>query len=209
MPPEATLASGQLPLWLKIAYTAFLAVLVPFYWHQYTPLNFLWFCDVALLLTLPALWLENKLLASMQVVAITIPQLLWIVDFLGRLIAGISIIGMTDYMFDEKNLLFTRGLSLFHGWLPLMLLWMVWKLGYDPRAFPAQVLLGWLVLLLSYFLTTSPTGPAGNVNKVFGPGETEVQTWMDPRLWLATLMAFYPICFYLPTHLLARWLAPR
>jgi hypothetical protein len=50
---------GKIPLWLKVAYTAFVAVLVPYYWHTYGPVNFLWFCDIALLVTLAALWLES------------------------------------------------------------------------------------------------------------------------------------------------------
>jgi len=31
----------RIPLWLKVAYTAFVAVLVPVYWYHYTPVNFL------------------------------------------------------------------------------------------------------------------------------------------------------------------------
>ena len=49
--------------------------------------------------------------------------------------AGYSLTGMTDYMFEVKYPLFTRGLSLFHFWLPLVLLWIVARLGYDRRAF--------------------------------------------------------------------------
>ncbi len=41
---------------------------------------------------------------------------------------------MTDYMFKHENSLFLRGLSLFHGWLPFLLVYLVWKLGYDRRA---------------------------------------------------------------------------
>ena len=55
-------ASNRLPLWLKLAYTAFMAVLVPVYWHYYGPTNFLYFCDVALFLTLAGIWLESPLL---------------------------------------------------------------------------------------------------------------------------------------------------
>ena len=43
---------------------------------------------------------------------------------------------MTDYMFNPNTSLFLRGLSLFHGWLPFLLLYLVWKLGYDRRALP-------------------------------------------------------------------------
>ena len=41
----------KIPLAAKVAGSAFLAVLVPVYWHTYGPTNFLWFCDAALLLT--------------------------------------------------------------------------------------------------------------------------------------------------------------
>ena len=39
-------------------------VLVPYYWRAYGPTNFLYFCDVALFLTLGAVWLESPLLAT-------------------------------------------------------------------------------------------------------------------------------------------------
>ncbi len=45
----------RIPLALKLAYTAFVAVLVPYYWVTYSPWNFLFFCDVALLIALAAL----------------------------------------------------------------------------------------------------------------------------------------------------------
>ena len=51
---------GRIPIALKLAYTAFLAVLVPVYWRNYGPTNFLYFCDVALFLTLVGIWTENR-----------------------------------------------------------------------------------------------------------------------------------------------------
>ena len=71
-----------MPLWLKVAYTAYMAVLVPVYWHYYGPTNFLYFCDVALILTLIAIWPENALLISMCTVGILVPQAVWVVDLL-------------------------------------------------------------------------------------------------------------------------------
>ena len=50
----------QIPLWIKIAYTLFICVLVPVYWVQYGPGNFLWFSDIALFVTAAALWLETR-----------------------------------------------------------------------------------------------------------------------------------------------------
>ena len=43
----------QIPLWVKLGYTLFVAVLVPIYLRHYGPANFLWFSDVALLATVP------------------------------------------------------------------------------------------------------------------------------------------------------------
>ena len=53
-------AGNRVPLWLKLAYTTFMALLVPVYWHYYGPTNFLYFCDVALLITLVGIWIEKS-----------------------------------------------------------------------------------------------------------------------------------------------------
>ena len=108
------LPSNRIPLSLKLLYTAFMLVLVPTYWHQYGPTNFLYFCDVALFFALGAVWLESPLLASMPAVGILMPQALWCVDFIGSCL-GVPVMGMTDYMFDEKKLLYdaTRGMLSF------------------------------------------------------------------------------------------------
>ncbi len=202
----------RIPLWLKLAYTLFMGVLVPVYWRNYGPQNFLFFCDIALFVTLAALWLESPLLAGSQAVGLVIPQSVWIFDFVIGLVTGTPPIGVTGYMFDPGRSLFLRGLSLFHGWLPLLLVYLVWRLGYDKRALPLQTLLTWVVLLLCYLFTDPPPAPsddpnkAVNINYVYGfPGD-KVQTWMHPMLHLLSLMAFYPVCLYLPTHLLLRWL---
>jgi hypothetical protein len=63
---------------VKGAYTAFVAVLVPYYLSIYGPANFLWICDIALLLTVAALWLGSRLLASMQLVAVLLPSFVWL-----------------------------------------------------------------------------------------------------------------------------------
>ena len=101
----------QIPLWLKVSFTLFVCLLVPVYWAQYGPGNFLWFSDIALLLTVPALWLESALLASMSSLAVVVLEAVWIVDFFVRLIAGVSVTGLSKYMFDPKIALPIRALS--------------------------------------------------------------------------------------------------
>ena len=137
-----------IPLWLKIAYTGFLAVMIPVYLFNYGPTNFIYFCDVALLLTLVGIWRENALLVSLPAVGILLPQAFWCVDFCFQIFGG-KLTGMTGYMFDANRSLFLRGLSFFHGWLPFLLFYLVRKLGYDRRA-----LLGWTMICLVLSLTS-------------------------------------------------------
>jgi hypothetical protein len=74
-------STQRIPLWLKLSYTAFMAILIPVYWWNYGPTNFLYFCDVALMLILLGIWRESSLLISMAGVGIIMPQMLWVTDF--------------------------------------------------------------------------------------------------------------------------------
>lgn len=201
------MTAHRIPLWLKIVYTAFVAVVVPCYWLEYTPWNFLYFCDIALVTTAVALWLESPLLASTQTVAITLPQLLWVVDLLCRLVGGIHVTGVTAYMLDGSLPLYLRLFSTYHGWLPFLLLWLTWRLGYDRRAFPVQAVVAVVVLLISYFLAPapppSPVRPhaAVNINYVYGLHDEAPQTWMAPGLWVLTVLGVNVVGIYLPSHL--------
>ena len=85
--------------------------------------------------------------------------------------------------------------------------WLVWRLGYDRRAWKSQVALCWGVLLSAFMLLPSPNTDAGNVNKVFGWGETQ-QTLMHPLAWLGILLIAYPLLVYVPSHLFFRRFAP-
>jgi hypothetical protein len=206
-------ARRAVPLWVKVAYTAFMVVLVPFYLHEYGPTNFLYFCDVALFLTLAAVWLESPLLASMPAVGILLPQALWMVDFLGTAV-GLPITHMTDYMYDPGRPLFTRGLSFFHFWLPLFLVWLVWRLGYDRRAFVAWTVLAWILLLVCYFLMPGPPVSAENpnrpvnINYVFGLSDKEAQQWMPGWVYFTLLLVGMPLLIFLPTHFVLSRLFP-
>lgn len=204
-----TAQSSRVPLGLKLGYTAFMAVLIPVYWTSYGAANFLFFCDIALILTLVGIWREDRLLISMCAVGILAPQILWLADLLAHLV-GLSITGMTGYMFDASRSLFLRGLSLFHGWLPLLLLYLVLRLGYDRRALASWTALAWVVLLVCYLLLPGPRPDPGNaavnINYVHGFSDTAAQTWMHPWAWLALLMIALPALLFVPTHLaLSRW----
>jgi hypothetical protein len=209
--PPAAVAVGRhsVPLAAKVAYTLFVAALIPVYLHEYGPTNFLWFCDCALLLTLPGIWLESSLLVSACAVGILIPQFLWLIDF-GSGFLGLHLAGLTDYMFDRKIPIFIRGLSLFHGWLPLVLLWLLGRLGYDKRALPTWTIIASALVLICYLFTppagthlSDPNIPV-NLNYVFGWSDKVPQQILDPRLYAVLWLATLCLVFYLPTHLLLK-----
>ena len=207
----STITERRIPLWFKLAYTAFCAVLVPTYLLAYGPTNFLYFCDVALLTTLVAIWLESPLLASAPAVGILLPQLLWAIDFLASA-AGFKVTGMTAYMFDANLPLFTRGLSFFHFWLPFVLAWLVWRLGYDRRAFAVWTVASWVLLSVCYFLMPAPPAIDANlpvnINYVYGMSDAAAQSFMPGPLWFAMLLLGLPVLIFYPTHrLLLRYAA--
>lgn len=195
---QAGAKHGAIPLWLKIAYTLFVAGLVPVYWVHYGPANFLWGSDIALLAMVAALWRASRFIASTMAVAVLLPELAWNLDFFTRLIAGRGLTGLdaTAYMFNPAQPLWLRGLSLFHVFLPPVIVFMLYRLGYDRRALLAATLLCWVVLPATYLFTD----PARNINWVFGLGDTP-QTWLPAPLYLMGLMLLFPLCVYLPTHL--------
>ena len=212
----STATDHRIPYSVKLLYTAFVAIVVPLYWVTYGPWNFLYDCDIALLVTVVAIWLESPLLVSMQAVAIVVLQTLWVVDLLFLVIGGVEITGVTSYMLNSSIPLYLRGLSLFHGWLPFFLLWLLARLGYDPRALAVQTAAGIAILLICYLFAPAPPPPADdpnhavNINYVYGFRDSHPQTLMSPWLWLASLIAAHIFLLYIPTHVvLARLFANK
>ena len=189
----------KIALSLKLTYSIFVAWVIPIYWKQYGPANYLWFSDVALILLVPALWLESKLFFSALAVSVVLLELLWNVDFFVRLLTRSQLVGLSDYMFDSTISRSIRALSLFHVFLPAILIWYVYRLGYDSRAFVVQTFSAWVVLLLSFFLTK----PKDNINWVYGFGK-KPQTRVPKVIHLLLLMLGLPALVYLPSHLVLK-----
>ncbi len=186
----------KIPLWIKVAYTLLVAVILPTYWIEYGPINFLWFSDIALILMVPALWFENKMIASMTALSVLLLELCWIIDFA----AGGNLFGLSRYMFDSSITLHVRLLSLFHILLPLLILYVLSKIGYVRRALSYQIAFMLLILAITYSLA-DPNGE--NINWVFGLGE-QPQTSLHPLVYLSILMLAMPIVIYLPSHLILK-----
>jgi hypothetical protein len=206
---QRAVQKNKIPLTAKISATIFLAVLVPVYLHTYGPTNFLWFCDTALILTTAGMWLESSLIISMCAVGILLPQCLWLADF-GVNLLGFHFLNLTSYMFDDKIPLFTRGLSLFHGWLPLLLVWLLFRLGYDKRALSAWTVVAAGLVFACYFFTppagahpANPNTPI-NVNYLYGFNDRQPQHWANQNLYVVLWISVLWLAAFLPAHLALR-----
>ena len=190
----------RVPLWLKIGWTLWLIVWAPLYWRQYGVQNFLFFCDIGNVLIGVGLWLESPLIFSWVASGLLVFQAIYTFDFAGALLTGHHAVGGTEYMFDPGLPLTIRLLSLFHLATPPLLLWAIWRLGYDPRGWKLQTLLTWVVIPVNFFWR-----PEMDVNWARGlyfHEQYAVPGWMYLLIYLAVV----PLAVYFSTHLFLAWL---
>lgn len=196
--------SGLLPWQLKVAYVLWIAVWIPAYCLHYDPRNLLWMCDTANIILVFALCYEVPILLSAQAVAVLLVQVAWSVDYFTALLWGSHPIGGTEYMFDKNYPQWMRAMSLFHVAVPPLLLWGLYRVGFDRRGIVLQTGFIWLLLPLTYVVADE----VQNVNWLWAPFGIE-QNFMSPELFLLVMMLAYPVIVFLPTHfLLARLFPP-
>jgi hypothetical protein len=152
-------APAAFPRWGWIG-ALWLAIYLPTYHDAYGAANFLFLCNIGVILTAIALILRNRLLISSQAVAAPVIALAWAVDAGWKLATGEFLFGSTSYMWDPAYPLFARLLSLYHLAWPLLLWAVLRRTGYDPRGWPLQAAVAALALLAGRWLAPAD----GNVN---------------------------------------------
>jgi hypothetical protein len=153
-------------------------------------------CDVGVILACVGLWLRQPLLISSQALYALIVGILWGLDVSWRLVTGYHLVGGTEYMWDTHYALWIRLLSAFHLVLPLVLLWAMRLLGYDPRALALQSAITAALLIISRFLS-----PQLNMNYAFQDPLLH-RSWGPAPIHLAVILAGCVVLFFWPTHLL-------
>lgn len=162
---------------------AWLLVYLPTYQMAYGARNFLFLCNIGVILTAVGLIARNRLLLSSQAVAAPVIALAWALDVGWKLATGDFLYGATAYMWDSASPLYARLLSLYHlGW-PLLLWWVLRRIGYDPRGWPLQAAIAALAMIAGRWLAPA----AENINFA----------WTDP-FWGRQLGPT-------PAHLLVCW----
>jgi hypothetical protein len=131
-------------------------------------------------------------------VGLLVFQSLYAVDLLGALLLRRHAFGGTEYMFDPAIPVFVRGLGLYHMVVPILLLWAVRRLGYDPSAWKWQTVLMAIVVPTNFFWR-----PEYNVNFARGIGHEQhlIPSWA----YLIAYAIVVPVGIYWPTHLALGW----
>jgi hypothetical protein len=165
--------------------------------------NFLHLCNIAVILTCLGIWRGNSLLISSQAVSSLLAPLFWDLDVFWRLVLGGHLIGGTEYMWDSGFPLAVRLLSLYHVVWPLLMLWAVRRVRYEPRALFVQSAIAIVVLGVSRYVR-----PELNLN--FAHRDPFFNLALSPGiLHLAVTAAVLFAVAYWPTHLLLRRLFPE
>lgn len=179
------------------AFTAWMALWVPIVLWAYGPQNFLWICNVAQFLVLWAVWRGDRLVLSSQAGTVCLVGIVWTLDFAQALATGGRTATFTAYMFNPELPLLARASSLYHVGLPLFVLWLLARAGYDRRGPWLQCLIGGLAVIAGWLLTE----PERNINWVHEPFGVS-QAWMPTPAFVVLLLVLYPVVIYLPGHAL-------
>lgn len=164
--------------------------------------NFLHLCDAAVILTCIGLWTNNMLLISSQAVGSLIIDFSWVLDVLWKISLNHHLVGGTEYFFDSAYPLWVRLLSLFHLALPFVLLWALYRHGYDLRAWALES-----AITLFLYSAARFTSPEANIGFAFTDPFFH-HSWKPAPLHVAFTVLFLMLVVFLPTHLILRQVFP-
>lgn len=192
----------KLPRGAPIGYSIWMLFWVAVVLWAYGPANFFWLCNAAQFLIWYAVWREDRLILSSQAGVIVLIGGIWMLDLLlAMALGGHSLTGITGYMFDPDFPLLARIVSLFHVGLPIFVVWLCLRLGYDSRGWWWQCVLAALLLIAGYLFTD----PARNVNYAVAPFHIE-QVWLPHWLYLALVAGVVQPVIFFAGHLVVRGL---
>ena len=182
--------------WLGLAW---LVVYLPSYAAAYGFTNFLFLCNLGVMLTAAALLGGSRLVLSSQAVAAPVIGIAWALDAGWRVVSGHHLFGGTEYMWDPQYPLFTRLLSLYHLAWPVLVVMVVLRVGYDRRGWPLQTVIAASAVIVSRLFTP----PADNINfayvdPIFG------RAFAPPVLHIAVVLASLAGVGYGLTHFALR-----
>jgi hypothetical protein len=181
---------------LRFVALVFLGVYLPAYALAYGVANFLFLCNLSVILGVIGIWTRSRVLVSSQAIAILLVGAVWTLDLAGRLVLGRHLVGGTEYMWDPQWPLFTRLLSFYHVALPLALVHVARQIGYDARGYWLQSLIAVLAVSAGRLF-----GPAANINHAFFDPFVK-RGWGGPLTHVLVVVGALVLVAYPLSHLL-------
>jgi len=163
------------------------------------PQNFWWLCNLAQFILLYSVWTGNRLLISSQAGTVVVVGLAWTTDLGGALVTGSSPFGITAYMFDEELSIALRATSGYHVWLPVFVLWLCRRRGYDGRGLWLQCAIGTGAIVGGWIFGD----PVRNLNYTVAPFGIE-QVWLPQAVYIPLLCLGTAALLYLPGHFIVK-----
>lgn len=159
--------------------------------------SFTFLCNVTLVMSGVAHWLNRPILAQAYCLSVAIDQLLWYVDICGYLLTKKCPIGVCTYLLKESNWKL-RCTSTHHLWtLPLLL-----RGGVHSSAWPLSLLLTCLNVLLSRWLV--PRSIEFSETRIYLNVNLAHELWRD--IHIKALQINHPKASVYLFRLLWRWL---
>jgi hypothetical protein len=132
------------------------------YTHILAFSNMLWFCSHTPILFAIGFFMKNMNIIKSLICVGLIPQIIWIIDFVGKILFGTFIFGVTDYMFLNMTI-FTFSVSVIEHFLsaPLALL-----LTYKYKTEKKVLVYALIYLIIILFLSITLNAEDYNYNLV-------------------------------------------
>lgn len=128
--------------------------------------TFFWFCNHALLLFAFGFFSKNTDLIKGLINVGFLAQLVWSIDFLGRIFFGVHLFNITNYIFENPNSLWTLLTIIIHLFATTLALYMTRTI--KPTT---KTLLYSIIYLITLYITTLLfTDPQNNINWIYEIG---------------------------------------
>jgi len=130
------------------------------------PNQIFWMCYISLLIIGIGILTRNSYLIMSQIYILTIPILVWDIDFIYHLLFQVPLWGLTDYFFVENSFNLGKFITLQHLYTLPLSFYAVHLIGLKKRD-------AWKISFVQVFLVfifvTLFTSPEKNINCVFEP----------------------------------------
>ncbi len=192
------MSENNIPLWIKTSYTAIALIIFPVYLYKYGASNFLWFSDIAFFVMVPAIWFKSRIIASMMAIGVLPIEIIWLVS----LFTGGAFLGIANYMYDPALPLWLRFLSFYHFPMIAVIVYMIYRFGYDRCALVPQIICSLFIIFLTYNFSDK----ADNINMIYPP--KDIAPFISDRSYLFFMPFALILLFIMPTHFILKKFFP-